>query len=31
MAVVILGGTICVGDRIDVALPPTPHTALDLI
>jgi MOSC domain-containing protein YiiM len=31
MAIVILGGTIRVGDRVDVALPPRPHTALDLV
>jgi MOSC domain-containing protein YiiM len=31
MAVVILGGTVRLGDRIDVALPPRPHAALDLV
>jgi MOSC domain-containing protein YiiM len=31
MSIVILGGTIRCGDQIDAALPPQPHTALDLV
>jgi MOSC domain-containing protein YiiM len=31
MSVVVQGGTVCAGDRIDVALPPLPHTPLDRV
>jgi MOSC domain-containing protein YiiM len=31
MGVVVLGGTVRVGDRVDVALPPEPHAAMDRV